>query len=237
MQRNRRQEGGLIAGRTAAEVGTGEVLPRVFQRVVRQHSIEAGSGKHPLRVVHGTAIARPAQSADRSQRIGAAGGERIEKLEQRLLSLAPHGIVDVGRIDGRLGTDGRESTPPDDRHVGGLRADRFRDGDRRGELRPAHDGNSDCGHRLGGLVSDDTYRPLDEVALDVAIEDLRVMFVAQRCGQAQHRQGKARVALRRDGRIDEQNPPCLAHESLSAGTSQRISSISSGQRYSSRLQR
>ena len=54
-------------------------------------------------------------------------------------------------------------------------------------------------------LADGAQRRRDEVAIDVAVDDHRRVLAFERRRQAQHRERKARVALRGDRRVDEQN--------------------------------
>ncbi len=70
------------------------------------------------------------------------------------------------------------------------------------QLRPAHDSDA---HGVDGPVADGAHRGRDEVAIDVAVDDRRCVLALERRGQAQDRERKARVTVRRDRRVDEQN--------------------------------
>ena len=155
----------------------------------------------------------------------AACGERLQKLDERVLALRPDGVVDVGRIQRRVRTDGREGAAPDDRYRGQFLADGLRHGDCREQLRAAHDGDT---HRGDGPVIDGAHGGRDEVAIDVAIDDRRWVLALERRGQAQNRERKARVACASDGRVDEQNtlPHAVMPISSLDGTSLNIVSLS-----------
>ena len=145
------------------------------------------------------------------QRLGAARGERIQKLDQRLLSLRPDRIIDVRRVQRRIRADGRKCAAPDDGQGGDLLADGLRHGDGGLQLRPAHDGDA---HGGDGRVADGAQRGRDEVAIDVAVDDRRLVLAVEGIGKAHDRQGKARMALRGDGRVDEQNTLRIGHHVL-----------------------
>jgi hypothetical protein len=74
------------------------------------------------------------------------------------------------------------------------------------------------------------HRRGDEVAIDVAVEDRGAVPALERARQAHHREREAGVAMLGDRRVDQQNTLRGAHESLCAGSTQRVSSISTGQR-------
>lgn len=99
---------------------------------------------------------------------------------------------------------------------------------------PPHDRHA---YGADGPVINSAQRCGDKIAIDVAVQDGRRVLALKRCGQAQDRERESRMGARRDRRIDEQNPLRCDHDSLCAGRTQRVSSISTGQRYSSWVQR
>ena len=112
-------------GARAHEAGA-QVRPHVGQAVVGQQRQPFGPHRRALGVVHGPAVALPGEAGDvldrrriarRIVRRGRPGvGQVLEQIDQRRLALPAHHVVDVGRVDRRVGIERREVAAPDDRH-------------------------------------------------------------------------------------------------------------------------
>ena len=70
------------------------------------------------------------------------------------------------------------------------------------------------------------YGARDEIAIDVAVDDDRGVLALERRRQAHDGEGKARMAVRGDRRVDEQDVLRSAHDGRSAGTSRNKVNLS-----------
>src|SRR3546814_12953155 len=98
---------------------------------------------------------------------------------------------------------GGEVATPRDRKAGEAFADGAGHGDRRRQLRTAHDGDAD---QVESIALERTQGGRDEVAVDVAVDDLAGggHGPVQRRGQVQQGQRKPRPPARGHGRVDQQ---------------------------------
>src|SRR3546814_15161427 len=107
---------------------------------------------------------------------------------------------DLGRADRSFRVQGGEVATPLDRKAGEAFADGAGHGDRRRQLRTAHDGDDD---QVESIALERTQGGRDEVAVDVAVDDLAGDGQGQRPRrvEVQPGQGAPRDTARGQGRV------------------------------------
>ncbi len=158
------------------------------------------------------AVAAPAQPGDVGKRGGVLLSERGDELRESLLALASDRVVRVRVLQHRLRADRRKVAAPDDRRRGGTRPNGFREGDRRLQLRAAHDTHAD---RVDATCVERFDSDVDEIFLDVAVDNLGRRLILQRRRETQDRERKTRVAFLGNPGIDQQDSGQCTHNNSS----------------------
>ncbi len=154
-----------------------------------------------LAVVNRDPVSSPAQALDRRKHLLLAARERAQQVAERVLALPTDDEVDVVAVERHRRIQRREVAAPNDRQVRPHRAQRSRHLDGCRDLRPAHHGDADG---VEPLRSHGVAGGAHGYAVDVAVDQRRVVAVLERRGDRHDRQREARVAARGHLGVDQQ---------------------------------